>query len=194
MSQLTRDNLMSLEEYAERRPQFRQHVIAHKKDRCVRLGENASLYFEDALTVQYQIQEMLRIEKIFEAREIAAELETYNPLIPDGRNLKATFMLEYPDVKQRQEMLSRLIGVEQKVWIKVGAGKKVYPIANEDLERATEHKTSSVHFLRFELTSEMINQAKAGADIAIGVEHPYYEAYADCLSDSTRNSLVRDFV
>ena len=160
MNKLKREDLMSLEEYDQARPEFRQKVMAHKKNRLVRLNENAALYFEDQLTIQYQVQEMLRIEKVFDAQGIQEELDTYNPLIPDGSNWKVTFMLEYPDVEERKKMLARLTGIEEKVWVRVDDLEKVYPIANEDLERTTEEKTSSVHFVRFELTDEMIVAAK----------------------------------
>ncbi|WP_457673615.1 DUF3501 family protein, partial [Thiolapillus sp.] len=172
MSKLTREDLMSLEEYDQARPEFRQKVMAHKKNRLVRLDEHAALYFEDRLTMQYQIQEMLRIEKIFDAAGIQEELDAYNPLIPDGSNWKATFMLEYPDVEERKRMLARLRGIEEKVWVRVGDRDKVYPIANEDLERTTEEKTSSVHFLRFELDEDMIAGARAGEPLSMGIDHP----------------------
>ena len=156
MPALSRADLWTLEEYAERRPTFRQEVMAHKKNRQLALGENARLYFEDALTIKYQIQEMLRIEKVFEAAGINEELEAYNPLIPDGHNWKATFMVEYADPAERAQRLAQLIGIESKVWLQVDGCDRVYPIADEDLERANESKTSSVHFLRFELTQGMI--------------------------------------
>lgn len=191
--QLSRDDLLSLEQYALQRNEFRAKVMEHKKNRQVQLGANATLYFEDRLTVQYQIQEMLRIEKIFEANGINEELEAYNPLIPDGANWKATFMVEYPDVEERKKMLAQLIGIERKVWVKVDDCDKVYPIANEDLERETDEKTSSVHFLRFEFTPEMISKAKSGADIAIGVEHPVYTKEINPLPENIRNALVQDF-
>jgi hypothetical protein len=151
MTHLNASDLMSLEQYARQRSDFRAKVLEHKKRRQVALGPNATLYFEDRLTIQYQVQEMLRIERIFEPAGIDEELSAYNPLIPDGSNWKATFMLEYPDVEQRKRELARLIGVEDKVWVQVEGHDKVYAIADEDLERDTEEKTSSVHFLRFEL-------------------------------------------
>ena len=193
MQKLTREDLMSLEQYAESRKDFRARVMAHKKNRQVHLGANVTLYFEDRLTAQYQIQEMLRIEKIFEADAIKEELEAYNPLIPDGTNWKATFMVEYPEVDERKKMLARLIGIERKVWVRIGDCEKVYPIANEDLERETEEKTSAVHFLRFEFTPEMIDKANAGASIAIGVEHENYTEELNPLPDNIRNALVDDF-
>lgn len=192
MSKLKRENLMSLEEYDQARPEFRSRVMAHKKGRLVRLNEHAALYFEDQLTMQYQIQEMLRIEKIFDAEGIQEELDTYNPLIPDGSNWKATFMLEYPDVEERRQMLARLIGIEHKVWVRVGDLEKVYPIVNEDLERTTEEKTSSVHFMRFELTDEMVEAAKQGAPISMGVDHAEFTVEVSPLAAETAASLVND--
>jgi len=145
-AKLMREDLMSLEQYAEKRNDFRAQVMEHKKSRQVAIGPNATLYFEDRMVMQYQVQEMLRIERIFEKEAIQEELDAYNPLIPDGSNWKATFMLEYPDIEQRKVELARLLGIEKKVWVRVGELDKVYPIANEDLERETEEKTSSVHF------------------------------------------------
>ncbi|MDH5546405.1 MAG: DUF3501 family protein [Gammaproteobacteria bacterium] len=190
---LTRSDLMSLESYAEARKEFRAKVIEHKKNRTVHLGQNATLYFEDRLTVQYQVQEMLRIEKIFEADGIKEELEAYNPLIPDGSNWKATFMIEYPDVDERKKMLGQLIGIERQVWVQIDDCDKVYPIANEDLDRETDEKTSSVHFLRFEFTPGMIEKARTGAAIAIGVDHNAYSTVVKPLPENYRNALVADF-
>ena len=192
MSKLQRDDRWSLEEYAQRRTGFRSEVMAHKKPRQVALGDNATLYFEDAKTIRYQIQEMLRIERVFEAEGIQDELDAYNPLIPDGSNFKATFMLEYPEENQRKEKLAKLIGIERKVWLQVEGFDPVTPIADEDLERETEDKTSSVHFLRFELTPEMIKAAKQGAALSMGIDHPNYQASVSPLPDDTRNSLVAD--
>ena len=193
MAKLTRDDLFSLEEYAEQRSGFRAKVLEHKKNRQVHLGEHATLYFEDRLTVQYQIQEMLRIEKIFEKAGIQEELDAYNPLIPDGRNLKATFMVEYEDVEERKGALANLIGIEDKVWVRIKGFDKVYAIADEDLERDTEEKTSSVHFMRFELTAEMVKTAQSGGDIAIGVDHENYSLAVDPIVKTIRDSLVADF-
>jgi hypothetical protein len=193
MEKLTPDDLMSLEEYAKQRPEFRSRVLAHKKPRKVALGDHATLYFEDRLTMQYQIQEMLRVERIFEQDGIMEELNAYNPLIPDGQNLKATFMVEYEDEAERKQQLAKLIGIEDKVWVKVDGFEKVYPIADEDLERDTEEKTSSVHFLRFEFTPEMVSAAKQGAELAIGVEHDQYQASVDPVPAETRQTLVQDF-
>jgi len=190
---LTREDLFSLEEYADKRNDFRAKVMEHKKHRAVHLGDHATLYFEDRLTIQYQIQEMLRVEKIFEPEDIRDELEAYNPLIPDGRNLKATFMIEYPDVEERKRELARLIGIEDQVWVKVEGFDPVYAIADEDLERDTEDKTSSVHFMRFELSDEMCQAAKQGAALAAGVEHENYSAAVDPLPDDIRKALVEDF-
>jgi len=192
MPALSRADLWSLEEYAERRPTFRQEVMAHKKNRQVALGEHARLYFEDALTIKYQIQEMLRIEKVFEAAGINEELEAYNPLIPDGHNWKATFMVEYADPGERARRLAELIGIEDKVWLQVQDCERVYPIADEDLERANETKTSSVHFLRFELTPAMIAAVKQGADILAGIDHPAYALEPVRLEPAVRDSLAGD--
>lgn len=190
---LTRDDLFSLEQYASERPEFRARVMEHKKHRTVHLGDHATLYFEDRLTIQYQIQEMLRVEKIFEPEGIEDELSSYNPLIPDGSNLKATFMIEYPDVEERKRQLARLVGIEDRVWMKVEGFEPVYPIADEDLERDTEEKTSSVHFLRFEFSDEMRQAANQGAGLAAGVEHPNYSEKVDPLPDHIRDALAADF-
>jgi hypothetical protein len=192
MPTLSRADLWSLEEYAERRPTFRQEVMAHKKSRQLALGEHARLYFEDALTIKYQIQEMLRIEKVFEAAGINEELEAYNPLIPDGHNWKATFMVEYADPAERAERLAQLIGIEDKVWMQVDGCDRVYPIADEDLERANESKTSSVHFLRFELTPAMIAAVQSGAGITAGIDHPAYPLEPVRVATDIRDSLAAD--
>lgn len=192
MPAITRDSLLTLEAYAKARPSMRAQVMAHKKDRTVHLGPHLTLQFEDELTMRYQIQEMLRAERIFEEEDIQAELDAYNPLVPDGTNWKATLMIEYPDVEERARMLRRLIGIEDRVWVRVDGFSKVYPIADEDLERETAEKTSSVHFLRFELTPEMVAAVKAGAAIAMGVEHPEYQATVDPVPEATRASLARD--
>lgn len=193
MSKLTPNSLLSLEDYSKQRADFRSKVMAHKKNRQVHLGDHATLYFEDSLTMQYQVQEMLRIEKIFEQEGIHEELATYNPLIPDGKNLKATFMVEYDDVEERKEALARLIGIEARVWIQIEGFDKVYPIANEDLERTTEEKTSSVHFLRFEFNDKMIAAAKQGAPMAMGIEHENYQVELNPLAGNIRDALVADF-
>ena len=191
-AKLMREDLMSLEQYAEKRNDFRAQVMEHKKSRQVAIGPNATLYFEDRMVMQYQVQEMLRIERIFEKEAIQEELDAYNPLIPDGSNWKATFMLEYPDIEQRKVELARLLGIEKKVWVRVGELDKVYPIANEDLERETEEKTSSVHFLRFELSPEMVAAAKTGAPISMGIDHDAYSYAVHPVAEHIRQSLVAD--
>lgn len=191
MTQLTASDLMSLEQYARERASFRAKVLAHKKTRQVALGPNATLYFEDGLTIQYQVQEMLRIERIFEAEGIEDELSAYNPLIPDGSNWKATFMLEYPDVELRKRELARLVGVEDKVWVQVDGHDKVFAIADEDMERETEDKTSSVHFMRFELDQEMILALKGGAGLAMGVDHDNLKVVVS-VPEAVRDSLTND--
>ncbi len=192
MNKLKREDLWSLEEYAERRNAYRSEVMAHKRSRQVALGENARLYFEDRKTIRYQIQEMLRIEKVFEAKGIQEELDAYNPLIPDGHNWKATFMLEYADAEERREMVGRLIGIERKVWVKVDGFEPVYPIADEDLEREDDEKTSTVHFLRFELTAEMIYAFKQGAALDMGIDHAEYFVKSSDISEAVRRSLADD--
>jgi hypothetical protein len=192
VTKLQRDDLFPLEKYAEVRPEFRARVMAHKKTRQVPLGRSATLYFEDRLTMQYQIQEMLRIEKIFEASGIQEELDAYNPLIPDGSNWKATFMVEFPDVEERKRELARLVGIEDRVWVQVADFERVYAVADEDLERDTEEKTSSVHFLRFELTPEMARAVKQGSAVSIGVDHENYSHAVEPVSAAIRDSLAND--
>ena len=192
MNKLTRDDLFSLEKYAELRPEFRARVMAHKKNRQVPIGPNATLYFEDGLTMRYQIQEMLRAERIFEAAGIQDELDAYNPLIPDGSNWKATFMMEFPDEEERRQQLQKLIGVERHVWAQVADFARITPIADEDLERETEEKTSSVHFLRFELTPDMATAVKQGAPVSIGIDHPAYAHAVEPLAQNIRDSLAED--
>jgi hypothetical protein len=189
---LSRDDLYSLEQYAEARPAFREKVLAHKKNRRLDLGTNAALYFEDRLTMQYQVQEMLRIEKIFEADGILEELDAYNPLIPDGSNWKATFMVEFPEVEERKAMLSQLVGIENRVYVQVADFDRVYPIADEDLERDTEDKTSAVHFLRFELPAEQARALKSGASLIAGIDHENYRVEVSPVPDNIRESLVAD--
>ena len=189
---LSRDDLFSLEQYAEARPAFREKVLAHKKNRRLDLGTNAALYFEDRLTMQYQVQEMLRIEKIFEADGIMEELDAYNPLIPDGSNWKATFMVEFPEVEERKAMLSQLVGIEDRVYVQVADFDRVYPIADEDLERDTEDKTSAVHFLRFELPPEQARALKSGASLIAGIDHENYRVEVSPVPDNIRESLVAD--
>ncbi len=188
---ITRDDLMSLELYAEKRGEFRAQVLEHKKNRQVPLGPNATLYFEDRLTLLYQIQEMLRIEKVFEAEGINEELEAYNPLIPNGRNFKATFMIEYPDPEVRAAQLAKLVRIEDLVWMQIGDHDKIWSIADEDLDRSTEEKTSAVHFLRFEINDDMAAELKAGAAWKIGVQHQIY-SYDYDVDGATRDSLLGD--
>ena len=192
MPKIQPDSLMTLEAYARNRKEFRAKVMAHKKDRSVALGDHVTLIFEDDLTIRYQVQEMLRIERIFEQEGIQGELEAYNPLIPDGRNFKATMMIEYPDVDERKHALARLKGIEDRVWVQVEGCEKVHAIADEDLERETEEKTSSVHFLRFELTEEMAASLKYGVGLGIGVDHPAYSAEIAALPSNIHKSLVND--
>ena len=192
MEQIQRQQLYSLEDYSTIRDNFRAEVMAHKKLRQIQLGEHLRLLFEDRMTMQYQVQEMLRIEKVFEAAGIQEELDAYNPLIPDGQNLKATMMVEYSDIEERKAALARLIGVERKTWLQVDGFDKVYPIVNEDLDRETEEKTSSVHFARFEFTPEMIGAMKSGTALRAGVEHPEYSYEID-VDDAVRDCLVADF-
>lgn len=191
MHELTRSDLMSLEQYAEQRVEFRARVLAHKQRRRVPIGAHATLYFEDRLTMQYQIQEMLRVERIFEAAGIQEELDAYNPLIPDGDNWKATFMIEFDDVDERRDALTRLVGIEDKIWVQVAGRDRVYAIADEDLERATEEKTSAVHFVRFQLTPAMVSAVKSGAAVTMGSEHPDYR-YRTEVAPLVRDSLVND--
>ena len=192
MAKLTRDKLMTLEAYAKTRNTIRAEVMAHKKNRCIALGEHVTLIFEDELTIRYQVQEMLRVEKIFEEAGIQDELDTYNPLIPDGSNWKATMMIEYEDNEERRRMLTQLVGIEDRVWVRVAGDERVHAIADEDLERATGQKTSAVHFLRFELTAGMIGALKQGAALSMGVDHPRYHASLDPIPPTVRASLLRD--
>ncbi len=192
MPTITRDSLMSLEQYARERPTFRARVLAHKKERALPLGDHLTLIFEDELTLRYQVQEMLRIEKIFEDEGINGELEAYNPLVPDGSNFKATMLIEYPDVDERRHMLARLKGIEDRVWVQVEGCESVPAIADEDLKRENEEKTSAVHFLRFELSPDMKDRLKQGAVLAVGVDHPHYSATVPAVSDPLRQSLLAD--
>jgi hypothetical protein len=188
---ITRGDLMSLEQYAEQRDDFRQQVLAHKKSRQIALGPNTTLYFEDRLTLLYQIQEMLRIEKVFEADGINEELEAYNPMIPDGCNFKATFMIEYADAIVRAAQLEKMVRIEDLLWMQIGEHEKIWSIADEDLERSTENKTSAVHFLRFQLTDAQAAELQAGAAWNVGVQHPIY-TYDHAIVDATRTSLLKD--
>jgi len=191
MEKLSRKSLWSLEQYAEVRPGFRAEVIAHKAPRRIAIGPHATLYFEDFMTMKYQVQEMLRTERIFEAAGIEEEIEAYNPLIPDGSNLKATFMIEYADVNERRAALARLSGIEDTVWVRAEGGEKVYAIANEDLDRSTEEKASAVHFLRFELGPDTIAAFKAGRAVEFGIDHEGL-AGAVTLSAAQTASLAAD--
>jgi hypothetical protein len=192
MEKLTRGDLYSLEQYAELRPDFRARVLAHKMNRKLTIGPSATLYFEDRLTVQYQIQEMLRVERIFEASGIEEELAAYNPLIPEGCNWKATLMIEETDVDKRRRLLARLMGIEDRVWVKVGAHERVYAAADEDLDRDTEEKTSAVHFLRFELSPAMIRDARNGAELGFGIDHAEYTHQVVSVAEPIREALLAD--
>jgi len=192
MPQITRESLMTLETYAKARKDFRAKVIAHKKVRTVHLGEHLTLLFEDELTIRYQIQEILRVEKAFEEQAIDDELEAYNPLVPDGSNWKATLLIEYEDLDERKQALSKLKGVEDRVWVQVGTSPRVYAIADEDLERENDEKTSAVHFVRFELTRPMIQDLRREIALAIGVDHPAYAFTLREVPVATRSALVAD--
>lgn len=192
MDKLTRADLASLEDYHEQRADLRREVMAHKAARRVCLDTHAALYFEDRLTIRYQVQEMLRVERIYQSEAIEEELAAYNPLIPDGDNLKATFMIEYDDVDERREALERLRGIEDQVWIRAGAGERIYAIADEDLERENDTKTSAVHFLRFQLDAATVAAVKAGEDMAIGISHPAYTAELAPLPATTAAALAAD--
>jgi hypothetical protein len=191
---LNRSSLMSLEEYATRRSSFRAEVMEHKKNRKIYLGEHVTLLFEDALTVQYQVQEMLRVERIFEEEAINEELHAYLPLVPDGGNWKATLLIEYPDEAERKVALSKLIDLEDRVWVKVPGFDKVFPFADEDLDRENAEKTSAVHFLRFELTNDMRKSLLHGSSLSIGIDHPNYTVEIEEVSESSRDSLVSDLI
>jgi hypothetical protein len=192
MQKISRDSLLTLEAYDKARPEFRARVIAHKKPRTVALGDHVTLIFEDELTIRYQVQEMLLVEKTFGEAGIQEELDAYNPLIPDGRNFKATMMIEYEDENERKSALARLKGIEDRAWIRVEGCAPVYAIADEDLERETDEKTSAVHFLRFELAREMVEALKYGVGIAIGIDHPHYSAAVDPAPPEVRAALVKD--
>ena len=191
MKKITRDSLMSLEKYAAARKEFRASAIAHKRLRTVHLGEHVTLLFEDEMTIRYQIQEVLLVEKTFEAAGIQDELDAYTPLVPDGRNFKATMLIEYVDEAERRIALTKLKGIEDKTWIQVEGSKKIYAIADEDLQRENETKTSAVHFLRFELTEEMAAALKYGVSLAMGVDHAQYSATLE-VNNKTRTALVND--
>ncbi len=192
MRSIARDSLLSLEAYARQRKEFRAKVMAHKRDRTVHLGAHVTLVFEDELTLRYQIQEMLRIERTFEEQAIQDELDAYNPLMPNGRNFKATMMIEFAEAEERKRALSKLKGIEDRVWVQVEGCARVYAIADEDLERENEEKTSAVHFLRFELDDEMARALKYGVGLAMGVEHPNYQAEVGAVAANVRASLTQD--
>ncbi len=192
MPHITRDTLMTLEAYAKVRPEFRAKVMAHKKNRTIHVGPDVTLIFEDELTMRYQVQEMLRAERIFEEEGIEEELSAYNPLVPDGSNWKATMMIEYPDPGVRAAKLGELIGIEDRTWVRIKGFDPVYAIADEDLERETEEKTSSVHFLRFELSSSMVAALKGGAGLSVGVDHPKYRHEIAPVPEEIRASLISD--
>lgn len=192
MNRLSRSDLMSLEQYSAGRKEFRERVLAHKKNRIVAIGPNATWCFEDRLTIQYQVQEMLRVERIFEAAGIQEELDAYNPLIPDGGNWKVTFLIEFPDPDLRKQALAGLKGIEDACWVQIEGADRVSAIADEDLERENDEKTSAVHFLRFELTPAMANHAKAGAAIMLGISHPNYDHEVHPVPEAVRKSLVAD--
>jgi len=192
MPAITRDSLLSLEAYANARPAFRARVLAHKRARTVHLGEHVTLLFEDELTIRYQVQEMLRIERVFEEEGIREELDAYNPLVPDGSNFKATMLIEYEDADERKRALAKLNGIERCVFVDVGGHARVTAIADEDLPRATEEKTAAVHFLRFELDRETVSALKGGAPLGIGIDHPEYKATIPAVAEETRAALVAD--
>ena len=192
MKKLTREDLLSLEKYSEVRNDFRSKVIKHKKNRRLPIGPNATLYFEDNLIMHYQIQEMLRAERIFEANAINDELAVYNELIPDGNNWKATFMIEFADEGERRLALSKMFGIEDKVWLKIDGFNEIYPFSDEDLERENENKTSAVHFLRFQLNHEMVGALKLGSQLSAGISHRAYQHTVNPIPDNIRESLISD--
>jgi Protein of unknown function (DUF3501) len=194
MGQITAASLMSLEQYAKNRKEFRTRVLAHKKHRTVRLGQNLTLVFEDELTMRYQIQEMLRVERIFEEDGIRDELDAYNPLVPDGSNWKATMLIEYPDSEERRMALSRLIGIEDRVWVEVQGQPRIYAIADEDIDRENSDKTSAVHFLRFELPAPVKQALRAGAALSVGVDHPSCSESIEKAEAATVHCLLKDLV
>jgi hypothetical protein len=192
MSKLTRSDLMSLEEYSQERNRLRSEVIAHKQLRNLQVGPNMTWCFEDRTTIRYQILEMLRTERIFESAGIQGELDAYNPLVPDGHNWKVTLLLEFPDPAVRHTALGQLIGVEDRCWVRVSEMERVFAIADEDLERETDEKTSAVHFLRFELAASMIEAMKSGASLSVGVEHEHYRHSLCPVPQAVRDALRRD--
>ena len=193
MKKLTVVSIGTLDQYQQQRPSIRQAMIEHKINRRLALGPNATLHFEDFMTMKYQVQEMMRAENLRDAESIVQELEAYNPLIPDGSNLKCTFMIEFPEESERRLQLKVLVNLEHQVFIQIEGFDPVAPIADEDLERSTAEKTSAVHFLRYEFTPEMIAAARSGASWAIFSTHPAYLHRIDPLPENIRNSLCRDF-
>jgi len=193
VNKLSVSDLFSLERYARERPAFRSRVLEHKRHRQLAVGPNVTWLFEDRLTVQYQVQEMLRTERIFEPEGIEEELQSYNPLIPDGSNWKVTLLIEYPDESERRRELAMLKGIEDRCWVQVVGHERVFAIADEDLERENEEKTSAVHFLRFELTHPMIAALRGGTELAVGIEHEHYEHVIRPLPEPSRISLLADF-
>lgn len=191
---LVKSDLWSLEEYSENREAFRQKVLAHKKNRKLHVGKNMQLIFEDRLTIRYQVQEMLRIEKIFEASGIQEELDAYNPLIPDGDNWKCTLFIQYTDVDERVEQLQKLAGIEEKIWIQIGESDPIFPIADEDMERTDENKTSAVHFLRFQLNPDQLAAATTGQTMSVGVNHQAYKVESQAVPEAVRISLREDLL
>ena len=193
MNKLSPADLYPLERYARERPAFRTRVLEHKRDRQVAVGPNATWLFEDRITVQYQVQEMLRAERIFEPEGISEELESYNPMIPDGTNWKVTLLIEYPNESERRQQLTQLKGIEDRCWVQVTGQERVFAIADEDLERENEEKTSAVHFLRFELTPAMIAALRGGSELAVGIDHPRYNHVIQPVRPAVRTSLLADF-
>lgn len=192
MQKLNRTDLMSLEDYAVERERFRRKVMEHKQDRRVALGPNVTLYFEDRLTIRYQLQEMLRAEKLFEAEAIQEELDAYNPLIPDGANLKATMMIEFEDAAERRATLAKLGTIENTIWIEAGSGERTFAVADEDLERSDSERTSAVHFMRFELDTPSVQAFKTGGEVAMGVDHPRYAHQVERLPGVVVQALAKD--
>jgi hypothetical protein len=192
MTKITRESLLTLEAYHKARPEMRKQAIEQRRLRTVALGEHLNIIFENEFLMRYQIQEMLRVEKVFEDEGIQDELDAYNPLVPDGSNFKATMMLEYPNEADRKIALAKLIGVEHKMFVQVEGQPRIYAIANEDLERSTSAKTSAVHFLRFELPAAAKKSLLAGAQMMVGCEHVEYPMHVETLPDATLASLVQD--
>ena len=192
MKKLTRESLFSLEKYSEIRNDFRLKIMAHKKNRRLAIGPNTTLYFEDSLIMRYQIQEMLRAEKIFESSAIDEELVVYNALIPDGNNWKATFMIEFTDEEERRAALKKMLGIENNLWLKIEGFNEIHPVSDEDLERRDDNKTSAVHFLRFQLDHEMIDALKGGCQLSAGINHPEYKYTVNPIPQNISESLISD--